>query len=118
FDESRQIVIGGHVREDVPGVEVVTPLVLRDGSAVLIDRGWIPVAEAGPVSLAPYAEPGAQRVVGYPESLAAGLRPPPLAVRATSRGIVCLGRGPAPGNIAAPVAVPLRVPPPPPGAPP
>ena len=92
YDERHQIVIGGHVRGDVPGVEVITPLVLADGSAVLVNRGWIPAAVAGPVSLAPFAEPGPQRVVGYPESLAAGRRGPPLAVRTTADGTVFWGR--------------------------
>jgi surfeit locus 1 family protein len=92
YDEGHQIVIGGHVREDVPGVEVITPLVLEDGTAVLVDRGWIPVAEAGPVSLAPYGEPGLRRVVGYPESLLSGRRVPPLAVRASPQGTVYWGR--------------------------
>lgn len=92
YDEGHQIVIGGHVREDVPGVEVITPLVLDDGTAVLVDRGWIPVADAGPVSLAPYREPGFQRVVGYPESLLAGRRVPPLAVRTSPQGTVFWSR--------------------------
>jgi len=92
FDEGHQVVIGGHVREDTPGVEVITPLVLADGSAVLVDRGWIPVAVAGPVSLAPYAEPGERRVIGYPESLATGRRGPPLVARATPGGEVFWSR--------------------------
>ena len=92
YDESRQVVIGGHVNQDTPGVEVVTPLVLDDGTAVLVDRGWIPVAEAGPVSLEPYSEPGAHRVIGYPESLATGRPSPPLAVRNWPKGTVYWGR--------------------------
>lgn len=92
YDERHQVVIGGHVREDAPGVEVVTPLVLADDTAVLVDRGWIPVTEAGPVSLEPYAEPGARRVVGYPESLATGRRGPPLATRTGPGGTVYWGR--------------------------
>src|SRR5215831_20720540 len=31
YDERHQIVIGGHVHQDVPGVEVITPLILEDG---------------------------------------------------------------------------------------
>ena len=92
YDERHQVVIGGHLHEDVPGVEVVTPLVLEDGSAVLVDRGWIPVAVAGPVSLAPYAEPGPHRVVGYPESLIAGRGGPRLAARVTDSGTVYWSR--------------------------
>ena len=92
YDERHQIVIGGHLHQDVPGIEVITPLVLEDGSAVLVNRGWVPVAVAGPVSLAPYDEPGPQRVVGYPESLLTGRRGPPLAVRTTATGTVYWSR--------------------------
>jgi surfeit locus 1 family protein len=88
YDQRYQVVIGGHVHRDVPGVEVITPLVLGDGGAVLVNRGWVPVASAGPVSLAPYDEPGPQRVVGYPESLLTGRHAPPLAVRTTATGTV------------------------------
>ena len=92
YDERHQIVIGGPLREEVAGIEVITPLVLEDGSAVLVNRGWVPVAVAGPVSLALYHEPGPQLVVGYPESLLTGRRAPPLAVRTTPSGTVYWSR--------------------------
>src|SRR5262249_53966281 len=88
YDERHQIVIGGHVHQDVPRVEGITPLILEDGNAVLVNRGWVPGAGAGPGSLAPYEELGPQRVVGYPESLLTGRRVPPLAVRTTDSGTV------------------------------
>ena len=46
YDTSHEVVLFG--REDAagdPGNHVLTPLVLADGSAVLVDRGWIPVAD-------------------------------------------------------------------------
>jgi surfeit locus 1 family protein len=92
YDERAQVVIGGHLRQDVPGIEVITPLVLEDGTAVLVNRGWVPVAAAGPVSLAPYDEPGPRRVTGYPESLLTGRRSPPLAVRTMASGTVYWSR--------------------------
>ncbi|MEV6494900.1 SURF1 family protein, partial [Actinoplanes sp. NPDC051633] len=46
--------------------EIVTPLVLADGTAVLVDRGWVPPAEGGAIA-APVAAPppsGQVTVVG------------------------------------------------------
>lgn len=44
----------GRVRQGVPGVQVVTPFALGGGGAVLIDRGFLPLADpSGPASAAP-----------------------------------------------------------------
>jgi surfeit locus 1 family protein len=45
FDAVRQILIDNKVEEGRAGYHVVTPLIVEDGRAVLVDRGWIP---AGP----------------------------------------------------------------------
>jgi surfeit locus 1 family protein len=45
FDAAKQILIDNKVNEGRAGYHVVTPLVLRDGRAVLIDRGWIAAGE-------------------------------------------------------------------------
>jgi cytochrome oxidase assembly protein ShyY1 len=42
YDETRQIVIRYRNVGDRPGFEIVTPLVLADGTAVLVDRGFLP----------------------------------------------------------------------------
>jgi surfeit locus 1 family protein len=41
YDAARQILIDNKVEEGRAGYHVVTPLVLRDGRAVLVDRGWV-----------------------------------------------------------------------------
>src|SRR5512143_1833090 len=41
FDAARQILIDNRVRDGRVGYDVVTPLALADGRAVLVDRGWI-----------------------------------------------------------------------------
>ena len=41
FDGSRQILVDNKVEEGRAGYHVVTPLLLADGRAVLVDRGWI-----------------------------------------------------------------------------
>ncbi len=43
FDAARQILIDNKVRAGYAGFDVVTPLALDDGGAVLVDRGWIAV---------------------------------------------------------------------------
>jgi surfeit locus 1 family protein len=45
FDAARQILVDNKVNEGRAGYHVVTPLVLRDGRAVLVDRGWIAAGE-------------------------------------------------------------------------
>jgi len=46
FDATRQILIDNKVESGRAGYHVVTPLVLADGRAVLVDRGWIAPGES------------------------------------------------------------------------
>ena len=41
FDARRQVTVKFTTREGKAGADVVTPLVLADGSALLVDRGWL-----------------------------------------------------------------------------
>lgn len=41
YDLSQQLTVKFTTRDGAPGVDVVTPLVLTSGDAVLVDRGWI-----------------------------------------------------------------------------
>ena len=50
--------------EDMPGVDLVTPLRLPDGSAVLIDRGWARSPDAYHVDQRAFREPDSAEVVG------------------------------------------------------
>ena len=45
FDAARQILIDNKVEDGRAGYHVVTPLLLADGRAVLVDRGWIAAGE-------------------------------------------------------------------------
>jgi surfeit locus 1 family protein len=42
YDAEHQFLLDNRSRDSVAGVEVLTPLVLDDGSAVLVNRGWLP----------------------------------------------------------------------------
>jgi cytochrome oxidase assembly protein ShyY1 len=46
FDESRQVLLSARERAELPGVEVVTPLLLSDSVAVLVNRGWLYAPDA------------------------------------------------------------------------
>ena len=61
FDASRQMLIDNKVLEGRAGYHVVTPLLLTDGRAVLVNRGWIAAGEtrAQLPSAAPPVGPGA-----------------------------------------------------------
>src|SRR5262245_14901661 len=47
YDAAHEILARARTVNDTVGFEVVTPLVQADGTAVLVDRGWIPSAEGG-----------------------------------------------------------------------
>ncbi|HEX6845174.1 MAG TPA: SURF1 family protein [Actinomycetota bacterium] len=42
FDATHEVILYGRTQEGRPGDHVLTPLVVSDGEAVLVDRGWIP----------------------------------------------------------------------------
>lgn len=42
FVPAKQVTVKFMVRNGAPGVDVVTPLLLSDGTVVLVDRGWMP----------------------------------------------------------------------------
>jgi cytochrome oxidase assembly protein ShyY1 len=47
YDLTNEILARGRTLDGAVGFEVVTPLVLPDGSAVLVDRGWLPSPPGG-----------------------------------------------------------------------
>ena len=54
FDASAEVLLRGQARAGSPGFDVLTPLLLEDGTTILVDRGWVPLAfDTPPVSAAP-----------------------------------------------------------------
>ncbi|MGH3508141.1 MAG: SURF1 family cytochrome oxidase biogenesis protein [Nocardioidaceae bacterium] len=47
YDTSEQLTVLYRTRDGASGVDVVVPLVLDDGAALLVDRGWVPTARSG-----------------------------------------------------------------------
>lgn len=72
YDPGNEILVRNRTVGGSVGFEVLTPLVLADGSAVLVDRGWVPPAResasADPkVPAAPIGEVSLTGVVFLPE---------------------------------------------------
>lgn len=51
YDNARTIVLPGRSYRGTPGVLVLTPLRLADGSALLVQRGWVPAADGATVPI-------------------------------------------------------------------
>ncbi|MEU5566618.1 SURF1 family cytochrome oxidase biogenesis protein [Micromonospora musae] len=66
YDATNTVLVRTRTVDSQVGFEVITPLVLPDGSAVLVDRGWIPPAPGGALARpeVPAAPGGDVTVVG------------------------------------------------------
>jgi surfeit locus 1 family protein len=64
FDYSSEQTWPGRSYEGTPGVALLTPLRLSDGSAVLVDRGWVPSPDAFHVDHSAYRESDSATVEG------------------------------------------------------
>ena len=67
YDPAHEIQVRGRTVDGDVGFEIVTPLLLTDGTAVLVDRGWIPPGAGGSAIAAPTVPPaptGQVTVVG------------------------------------------------------
>jgi surfeit locus 1 family protein len=64
YDWTHERVWPGRTWEGAPGVALLTPLRLPDGSAVFVDRGFAPSADARHVDRAAWREPDSASVVG------------------------------------------------------
>lgn len=66
YDAGQQILIRNRTVDGTVGYEVLTPLLLADGSALLVDRGWVPPNPAGITAAPDFPAPpgGTVTVVG------------------------------------------------------
>jgi surfeit locus 1 family protein len=65
FQPADEVLIRSQVHQAVAGFHVITPLVGEDGTAVLVNRGWVPLdADEVPVTAAPPPE-GHVTVTGW-----------------------------------------------------
>lgn len=69
FDTDHQFVLTNRSLGDLPGVHLVTPSRLEaTGTAVLINRGWLPIEDASPEKWAKHQAEGTVTVVGIARS--------------------------------------------------
>jgi surfeit locus 1 family protein len=61
YDVEAQVLVRNRSFDGAPGSWVLTPLVLDDGTAVVVNRGWVPVT--GEQTLSPVARPPTGEVV-------------------------------------------------------
>jgi surfeit locus 1 family protein len=64
FDYEHQIGLKNDFRNGAPGVNLITPLVLPDGRAILVARGWLPLDQADVEDWAQFVETDHAPVVG------------------------------------------------------
>lgn len=66
YDPAHEVLVRNRTADSQLGFEIITPLVLADGSTVLVDRGWIPPSPGGPTVApeVPAAPSGSVTVVG------------------------------------------------------
>ena len=64
YRPAHEVVLTPRSHDGRPGHDVVTPLVLEDGDAVLVDRGWVPFEYDDPPVIAAAPPPGPVRVTG------------------------------------------------------
>jgi cytochrome oxidase assembly protein ShyY1 len=71
FDPGHQVLARDRSTDEGIGFEVLTPLVRADGSAVIVDRGWVPLPVSNGLPQVPAAPSGEVTVTGrlhLPES--------------------------------------------------
>jgi surfeit locus 1 family protein len=64
WDGTRTIVFPGRAFRGVPGVHVLTPLRMGSGAAVLVNRGWVPAADAATIDTSFFTLSDSARVSG------------------------------------------------------
>lgn len=64
FDTEHEVILYGRTQDGRTGNHVLTPLVLDDGTAVAVDRGWVPLTEDTPPLVGAAPPAGRVRVTG------------------------------------------------------
>lgn len=64
FDPAHEVILYGRTQSGQTGNHVLTPLLLADGTAVAVDRGWVPLSDDDPPLADAAPPPGHVRVTG------------------------------------------------------
>jgi surfeit locus 1 family protein len=78
YDDAHSVIIAGRSLRGIPGVHVLTPMRIG-GAAVLVNRGWMPSADAASVQIDSVREPGPRNLEAllapFPHDYGGGSRP-------------------------------------------
>lgn len=77
WDYGREVTVSGRTRNGSPGVHVLTPTILEDGTEIVVNRGWVYSPDARTIELAKWNEGSEANLVGYVDE-------PPSALRDSS----------------------------------
>ncbi len=86
YDFDQELVLVSRARNGAPGVHLITPLRLDDGSRVLVNRGWVYAPDGMRISREKWREDSAAAVEGYVEPFV----PPqagPVSTPSVRRGV-------------------------------
>jgi surfeit locus 1 family protein len=72
YDSTEHVLLAYRERSEVPGVEVLTPLVTQAGHRVLVNRGWLEAQDGVHARPQDFPERGTVQVEGVAETLAHG----------------------------------------------
>lgn len=64
YDNAHAIILANRSRRGLPGVDLLSPLRMADGVVVLVERGWLPSADAETADITPYARADTVSVEG------------------------------------------------------
>jgi cytochrome oxidase assembly protein ShyY1 len=89
YDPDRQVTLHGRSLGGRPGTHALTPLVTAEGTALIVDRGWMPLKEDAGASNRAAPPGGVVRVAGI---LVPGEEPARIGPRRPSRPVEAIAR--------------------------
>ncbi len=69
FEDGGEFLLRGRSEAGRPGVHLIAPLVLPDGTKLLVNRGWLPSPDAATVDPRPHRRPGTVQIEGVIQPL-------------------------------------------------
>jgi surfeit locus 1 family protein len=74
WDYAREMAVIGRTRNGSPGVHVLTPAILEDGTEIIVNRGWVYSPDARTIELPKWREGSQALLIGYVDELPSSLR--------------------------------------------